>query len=96
MQIAFGGCNSRVYHELAEAHGIGSYPWVTTFYKGKKVEDMAGLGGWKSIYDFAKRKHKARGHPTPRATHCAPYACRFVFCSSRSTLRASLLAFAEV
>ena len=38
--------NSRVYHELAEAWGIKSYPWVTSFYKGEKIEDMAGLGGW--------------------------------------------------
>ena len=34
--------DSRVYHDLAEEHGITSYPWVTSFYKGKKVEDMAG------------------------------------------------------
>jgi hypothetical protein len=55
--------NSRVYHDIAEEHGITSYPWVTSFYKGKKIEDMAGLGGWESVYNWAKAKHKANWKP---------------------------------
>jgi len=62
-EIAFGGCNSRVYMELAEKWGIGSYPWVASFYKGKKLEDMAGLGGWESIYNWAKAQHAANWKP---------------------------------
>jgi len=62
-EIAFGGVNSRVYHDIAEQHGITSYPWVTSFYKGKKIEDMAGLGGWESVYNWAKAKHKANWKP---------------------------------
>ena len=56
-QIAVGAVNSRVYHDIAEKHGITSYPWVTSFYQGKKIEDMAGLGGWESVYNWAKKKH---------------------------------------
>ena len=61
--IAFGGVNSRVYHEIAEKHGITSYPWVTSFYKGKKIEDMAGLGGWETVYNWAKKKHAENWKP---------------------------------
>ena len=57
-EIAFGAVNSRVYHDLQERWEIGSYPWVTSIYKGKKIEDMAGLGGWESVYNWAKKKHK--------------------------------------
>ncbi len=73
-QIAFGGVNSRVYHDIAEKHGITSYPWVTSFYKGKKIEDMAGLGGWESVYNWAKAKHKVSAHPTlvVKTRHVSP------------------------
>ncbi len=87
-QIAFGGVNSRVYHDIAEQHGITSYPWVTSFYKGKKIEDMAGLGGWESVYNWAKAKHKVLAHPhailnlchtsrsipDPKLVYCTPPA----------------------
>ena len=68
LQIAFGGVNSRVYHDIAEKHGITSYPWVTSFYKGKKIEDMAGLGGWESVYNWAKAKHKVLTQQTAQYT----------------------------
>jgi thiol-disulfide isomerase/thioredoxin len=55
-KIRFGAINSRVFDELADPFGVTSYPWITSFYLGKKVEDMAGLGGWESVYDFAKAK----------------------------------------
>jgi len=58
-QIAFGAVNSRVYQDIADKWGITSYPWVTSFYKGEKIEDMAGLGGWETIYNWAKAKHTA-------------------------------------
>jgi hypothetical protein len=35
--------------KVAEQNGITGYPWVAAFYNGKKVEDMAGLGGADSI-----------------------------------------------
>lgn len=53
-KVKYGAVNSRVYHEIAEAHEILSYPWVAAFYRGKKVEDMAGLGGWESVYNWGK------------------------------------------
>jgi thioredoxin-like negative regulator of GroEL len=48
-------CNTRIYHDVAEQNGITGYPWVAAFYNGKKVEDMAGLGGADSVVRFAKR-----------------------------------------
>ena len=62
-EIAFAGVNSRVYYDIAEKHGITSYPWVTSFYKGKKIEDMAGLGGWETVYNWAKQKHTQNWKP---------------------------------
>jgi thioredoxin-like negative regulator of GroEL len=56
-QVKFGAVNTRVYHEIAEAHGVTGYPWVTSFYKGKKVDDMAGLGGAQTVIDWANRIH---------------------------------------
>jgi thiol-disulfide isomerase/thioredoxin len=44
--------NSRVFWEVAEQNGITGYPWVCFFYKGVKMEDMAGLGGWESIVNW--------------------------------------------
>merc|ERR1711991_1028551 len=32
--IRFGGVNSRIYHDLAQRHGITGYPWVTSFLHG--------------------------------------------------------------
>merc|ERR1719453_2602254 len=52
-EIQIAAINSRVYSEVAEAHEITSWPWVTSFYRGQKVEDMRGLGGWESVYRFA-------------------------------------------
>ena len=57
--IRFGGVNSRIYHDLAERHGITGYPWVTSFYMGDKVEDMAGLGGAESVINWGKAKRSA-------------------------------------
>jgi thioredoxin-like negative regulator of GroEL len=54
-KVIVGAINSRVYDEVAEQHGVTSWPWVTSFYRGQKVEDMAGLGGWESVYKFALR-----------------------------------------
>lgn len=54
-KIRVGAINSRVYNEVADENGVTSWPWVTSFYRGEKVEDMAGLGGWESIYNFANK-----------------------------------------
>lgn len=48
--------NSRIFHDTAEEQGVTGYPWVAAFYNGAKVEDMAGLGGWESVVNFAKKK----------------------------------------
>jgi len=63
-QVKVGAVNSRIYHEVAEAHGVTSYPWVTSFYRQAgptgpvtKVEDMAGLSGKDSIVNWGTRIH---------------------------------------
>ena len=56
--LKYGACNSRVYDDLAEKFEILSYPWVAAFYQGKKVEDMAGMGGWESFYNWGIEKNK--------------------------------------
>jgi thioredoxin-like negative regulator of GroEL len=55
-KIRYGAINSRVYEDLSEPFGILSYPWVTSFYLGKKIEDMAGMGGWESFYNWGLGK----------------------------------------
>lgn len=55
-KIRYGAVNSRVFDELAEAFEIKSYPWVASFVGGKKEEDMAGMGGWESFYNWGKNK----------------------------------------
>ena len=56
--------NSRVYHDVAEEWGITGYPWVAFFYQGKKVEDMAGLGGADSIVNWVSRMHAEHFDPS--------------------------------
>jgi len=58
--VKYGACNSRVYEDLAEKFGVTSYPWVAAFYQGKKVEDMAGMGGWESFYTWGIEQHKSQ------------------------------------
>lgn len=55
-KIRYGAVNSRVFDEIGEAFEIKSYPWVASFVGGKKEEDMAGMGGWQSFYDWGKKK----------------------------------------
>lgn len=55
-KLRYGSVNSRVFHEIAEAFEIKSYPWVAGFYLGKKTEDMAGMGGWESFYKWGLKK----------------------------------------
>jgi len=74
-KIRYGACNSRVYREIAEAFDIGSYPWVASFYKGKKLEDMAGMGGWESFYNWGKSEFDKNydGEPNPYPDATIPY-----------------------
>ena len=59
-KVRLGAINSRVYHDiLATPYEVLSYPWVTSFYLGDKVEDMSGLGEWESIYNFGKSKFES-------------------------------------
>lgn len=51
----FGAVNSRVFTDMADRFGITGWPWVTSFHKGEKIEDMAGLGGADSVVNWAKK-----------------------------------------
>ncbi|GMI04435.1 hypothetical protein TrLO_g15439 [Triparma laevis f. longispina] len=55
--------NSRVYYDVAEEWGITGYPWVAFFYQGKKIEDMAGLGGSDSIVNWVSKMHAEHFDP---------------------------------
>jgi len=52
-QVRFAGVNSRVFNMLAKRFGVTSYPWIMSIYAGKKLEDMAGLGGAESVINWA-------------------------------------------
>jgi thiol-disulfide isomerase/thioredoxin len=52
----FGAVNSRVYEDMADRFKITGWPWVSCFFNGEKVDDMAGLGGADSVVNWAKRK----------------------------------------
>jgi len=67
-KVQFHGVNSRIFYDIAETQGITGYPWVSFYYKGEKVEDMAGLGGADSIVNWVS---EARG--------CS---CMIRFCNS--------------
>ena len=53
--VRIAALNSRVFDDIPEQWGVTGYPWVTAFYDGKKVADMAGLGGAQSVIDWANR-----------------------------------------
>lgn len=55
-KVRFGGVNSRVNWDIPEKWGVTSYPWIASFYQGKKVEDMRGLSGAQSVVNFAKEE----------------------------------------
>jgi thiol-disulfide isomerase/thioredoxin len=56
-RLRFAAVNSRVYDEIADAHEVTSWPWVTAFYHGSKLEDMMGLGGAESVVRFANEMY---------------------------------------
>ena len=55
--VQFHGVNSRIFFDVAEGQGITGYPWVCFYYKGEKVQDMAGLGGSDSIVNWVTKMH---------------------------------------
>ncbi|GMH61020.1 hypothetical protein TrST_g359 [Triparma strigata] len=55
--------NSRVFYDVAEEWEITGYPWMAFFYQGKKVEDMAGLGGSDSIVNWVSKMHAEHFDP---------------------------------
>lgn len=57
-KVRFGGVNSRVNWDIPEKFGVTSYPWIASFYEGKKIEDMRGLSGAQSVVNFAKEQMK--------------------------------------
>ena len=76
-KVRFGGVNSRVNWDIPEKWGVTSYPWIASFYKGQKVEDMRGLSGAQSVVNFATEEMKkaspageeprlrSKNHPPP-------------------------------
>jgi len=46
--------NSRIFEEVAKRFEVTGWPWVAAFYNGRKIQDMAGLGGAESLVKFAK------------------------------------------
>jgi len=58
-KVRFGGVNSRVNWDIPEKFGVTSYPWIASFYKGQKIEDMRGLSGAQSVVNFATEQMKA-------------------------------------
>jgi len=63
-KVEFHAVNSRVFYDLAEGWEITGYPWVCFFYEGKKVEDMAGLGGADSIVNWVGKQISSVWHET--------------------------------
>eukprot|EP00618_Florenciella_parvula_P036072 CAMPEP_0119474524 /NCGR_PEP_ID=MMETSP1344-20130328/5743_1 /TAXON_ID=236787 /ORGANISM="Florenciella parvula, Strain CCMP2471" /LENGTH=583 /DNA_ID=CAMNT_0007507845 /DNA_START=43 /DNA_END=1794 /DNA_ORIENTATION=- len=53
--VRIAALNSRVFDDVPEVWGVTGYPWVTAFYDGTKIADMAGLGGAQSVIDWANR-----------------------------------------
>jgi len=58
VDIRYGAVNARVFMDVGEGFKITGHPWVASFYLGKKGEDMAGMGGWTSFYEWGKKEHK--------------------------------------
>lgn len=70
--------NSRIFEDVAEAHGVTGWPWVAAFYNGVKVLDMAGLGGADSVINWAKRMvnenwDESFGEPANRVIDTSKY-----------------------
>lgn len=57
-KIGFAAINARVFYEETEHWGITGLPWVTAWYKGLKLEDMAGLSDANSIVRWASHIHQ--------------------------------------
>jgi len=57
-KVRFAGVNSRAFNLLAKRFGVTSYPWIISMYAGRKLEDMAGLGGADSVINWAHEQHK--------------------------------------
>lgn len=70
-KVECAAINSRVFNEFATPFGVTSYPWVTSFYLGKNIEHMSGMGGWESFYKFAKRKKNEVWKRDGKANHSA-------------------------
>jgi len=54
--VRFGAVNSRAFNDIAQRFGVTSYPWIISIYAGAKLFDMEGLGGWESVYNWAKER----------------------------------------
>jgi len=57
-KVGFAAINARVFFEETDKWGITGLPWVTAWYRGKKLEDMAGLSDASSIIRWATRMHE--------------------------------------
>lgn len=57
-RIGFASINARVFYEETDNWGITGLPWLTAWYRGEKLEDMAGLSDASSIVRWATHMHQ--------------------------------------
>ncbi|KAJ8602950.1 hypothetical protein CTAYLR_001540 [Chrysophaeum taylorii] len=78
-KIGVAAINARVFFELTETWGITGLPWVTAWYKGKKLENMAGLSDATSVVRWASRMHQVHWKKKP-SQPATPDQDRIVHC----------------
>lgn len=57
-EVRIGAVNSRAFDQIQHRFGVSSYPWIISVYAGKKISDMAGLGGSDSIVNWGALNHR--------------------------------------
>ena len=59
-QVRVAAINARVFFEASEEHGVAGLPWVTGWYDGQRLEDMAGLSDAQSVVRWGTRMHQTK------------------------------------
>jgi len=59
-QVRVAAINARVFFEASEEHGVTGLPWVTGWYDGQRLEDMAGLSDAQSVVRWGTRMHQTK------------------------------------
>lgn len=57
-KIGFAALNARVFYQETDKWQITGLPWVTAWYRGKKLEDMTTLSDESSVVRWASRMHQ--------------------------------------